>query len=374
MCAWLGVSRSGYYAWRGAGPSQRSRDDSVLIAVMRKIHAEARGNPGVRRMRAGLAALGHLVPHKRAHRLMQAAGLRGRHPRAWKRTTIGGDKPVPAPDLTGRDFTAALPDRRWCGDVTYIKTWDGWAYLATVIDLYSRKIVGWAIAAHMRTSLVTAALDMAIAARKPPARVIFHSDRGPVVADFIQDRILGPERGTLLDTQFPASTEDQATQAARHGRRLTTELRRISKAQDTLITNIAGIDPTAPAATEIRQRLHARFAELQAEHTQATAELAALTAPREDRTADTALLAALPVLTAHLDELPPSLRAGIYQVIDLHILYRHDKAQATIRAAITTHTPAALTALINDSELTTHPRSDTAVTTRTASSRTGNGP
>ena len=110
MCAWLGVSRSGYYAWRGAEPSQRSRDDYALIAVMKKVDEEARGNPGVRRMRAGLAALGHLVSHKRVHRLMQAAGLRGRHPRAWKRTTIGGDRPVPAPDLIGRDFTAAAPD------------------------------------------------------------------------------------------------------------------------------------------------------------------------------------------------------------------------------------------------------------------------
>jgi transposase InsO family protein len=109
---------------------------------MRKVYEEARGNPGVRRMRAGLAALGHLVSSKRVHRLMQAAGLRGRHPEAWKRT------------------------------------WDGWAYLATVIDLYSRKVVGWAIAAHMRTSLITAALGMAIADRKPPAGVIFHSGRG----------------------------------------------------------------------------------------------------------------------------------------------------------------------------------------------------
>ena len=84
----------------------------------------------------------------------------------------------PAPDLIGRDFTAALSDTKWCGDVTYIKTWDGWAYLATVIDLYSRKVIGWAVAAHMRTSLITGALDMALAARKPPAGVIFHSDRG----------------------------------------------------------------------------------------------------------------------------------------------------------------------------------------------------
>ena len=168
MCAWLEVSRSGYYAWRGAEPSQRSRDDTALIAVIKAVYEQARGNPGVRRMRAGLAALGHLVSHKRVYRLMQAVGLRGRHPQAWKRTTIGGDKPVPAPDLIGRDFTAALPDARWCGDVTYIKTWDGWAYLATVIDLYSRKVIGWAVAAHMRTSLITAALDMALAARKPP--------------------------------------------------------------------------------------------------------------------------------------------------------------------------------------------------------------
>jgi putative transposase len=145
---------------------------------MKNIYEEARGNLGVRRMRAGLAALGHLVSHKRVHRLMQAAGLRGRHPRTWKRTTIGGDRPVPAPDLVGRGFTAARPDMKWCGDVTCIKTWDGWAYLATVIDLYSRKVIGWAVAAHMRTSLVTAALGMAIAARKPPAGVIFHSDHG----------------------------------------------------------------------------------------------------------------------------------------------------------------------------------------------------
>jgi transposase InsO family protein len=178
MCAELGVSRSGYYAWRTAAPSQRSKDDTTLITIMRKIHAQARGNPGVRRMRAGLAAAGYRLSHKRVWRLMRAAGLRGRHPRAWKRTTIGGDAPVPAPDLIGRAFYAEAPNTKWCGDITYVKTWDGWAYLATVIDLHSRKVVGWAIADHMRTELVTAALDMAIATRRPPAGVIFHSDRG----------------------------------------------------------------------------------------------------------------------------------------------------------------------------------------------------
>jgi putative transposase len=178
MCAELGVSRSGYYAWRTAGPSQRSKDDTTLIAIMKRLHAEARGNPGVRRMRAGLAAVGYRLSHKRVWRLMKAADLRGRHPRAWKRTTIGGDRPVPAPDLIGRAFYAEAPNQKWCGDITYVKTWDGWAYVATVIDLNSRKVVGWAIADHMRTELVTAALDMAIANRQPPAGVIFHSDRG----------------------------------------------------------------------------------------------------------------------------------------------------------------------------------------------------
>jgi site-specific DNA recombinase len=161
----------------------------------------------------------------------------------------------------------------------------------------------------------------------------------PVVAEFIQDRILGPERGPLLDVQFPASTEGQAAQAAQRARRLATELRRLAKAQDDLITNIAAIDPAAPAATEIRHRLHTRFADLQADHAQTTAALAALTAPHDDRTADTALLAALPVLTARLDQLPPGIRAKIYQAIDLQVLYRHDMTQVTIRAAITTHTP-----------------------------------
>jgi putative transposase len=178
MCRELGVSRSGYYNWRTAKPSQRSKDDTTLISIMKKVYAEARGNPGVRRMRAGLAALGHKLSHKRVWRLMKVAGLRGRHPKAWKRTTIGGDNPVPAPDLIGRAFFADRPNEKWCGDITYVKTWDGWAYVATVIDLHSRKLIGWAVADHMRTELVTAALDMAIARRNPPAGVIFHSDRG----------------------------------------------------------------------------------------------------------------------------------------------------------------------------------------------------
>jgi putative transposase len=178
MCAELGVSRSGYYVWRAAVPSAHETQDEALIVVLRHLYAEARGNPGVRRLRAGLAAAGHRVGHKRVWRLMRLAGLRGRHPKAWKRTTVHGDQPVGAPDLIGRSFTADELNQKWCGDITYVKTWAGWAYVATVIDLHSRAIVGYAVADHMRTSLVTDALDMAIANRSPNDGVIFHSDRG----------------------------------------------------------------------------------------------------------------------------------------------------------------------------------------------------
>lgn len=125
-----------------------------------------------------MAAAGYRLSRKRVWRLMRAAGLQGRHPKAWKRTTVHGEQPVSAPDLIGRDFTAEARDRKWCGDITYVKTWDGWAYVATVIDLHSRAVVGWAIDDHMRTDLVTDALDMAIAARRPSPGVVFHSDRG----------------------------------------------------------------------------------------------------------------------------------------------------------------------------------------------------
>lgn len=178
MCAQLGVSVSGYYAWRTRPAPDRVRTDTTLTRLIQTIFERLKGNPGVRRVHAELAAAGHRVGRKRVWRLMKAAGLQGRHPRAWKRTTVPGERPVPAPDLIGRDFTAAAPDRRWCGDITYIKSWDGWVYLATVIDLYSRRVVGWAVADHMRTDLVTDALTMAIEQRRPKDKVIFHSDRG----------------------------------------------------------------------------------------------------------------------------------------------------------------------------------------------------
>ena len=145
---------------------------------MKKLYAEGRGNPGVRRMRAGLAALGHRLSHKRVWRLMKAAGLRGRHPKAWRAHHYRWRQAGPGARPDRRAF---LPTGRTRSGAAILRTsrrGTAGLIVATVIDLHSRKLVGWAIADHMRTELVTAALDMAIASRKPPAGVIFHSDRG----------------------------------------------------------------------------------------------------------------------------------------------------------------------------------------------------
>jgi transposase InsO family protein len=178
MCDQLGVARQGYYRWRSQGPCARERTDAELTEQILAIHTESDGHPGVRRVWAELLTRGVRVAPKRVWRLMRAAGLRGRHPRAWKKTTIAGQRPVDAPDLIGQNFTAAVANTRWCGDITYVRTVKGWVYTTTVIDLHSRKVVGYAIADHLQTSLITEALAAALLIRTPPTSVIFHSDRG----------------------------------------------------------------------------------------------------------------------------------------------------------------------------------------------------
>lgn len=178
MCDQLGVVRQGYYRWLAGGLSQRERTDAALTETIREIHRDLHGDPGVRRVWAELVVRGVRIARKRVWRLMRAAGLQGRHPRAWRQTTIAGLRPIDAPDLIGRDFTADAPDTRWCGDITYTQTVDGWAYTATVIDLHSRKVVGYAVADHLRTSLIIEALTAALVTRRPAQGVIFHSDRG----------------------------------------------------------------------------------------------------------------------------------------------------------------------------------------------------
>ena len=196
MCEHLGLTRSGYYKWRKSGPSRHDIDDQKLLEMIKVIWA-ASNRPGWRRVRAGLRALGWRVGPVRVHRLMRVAGLQGRHQRAYKKTTIQGERPVDAPDLIGRDFSAEQPNTKWCGDITYIKTWKGWAYLATVIDLHSRKLVGWAIADNMETSLIIDALRQALHDRKPPKGVVFRPGQ-PVHFEGIREVLPQEARDPLV--------------------------------------------------------------------------------------------------------------------------------------------------------------------------------
>ena len=177
MCRVLGVSPSGYYAWRERPLSTRARVDVKLSAEIQAIHRESRGTYGVPRIHAELADRGMPIGRKRVARLMRGAGLQGVSRRKTFRTTVRDETARPAPDLVARQFTAAGPDQLWVADITYVPTWAGFLYLAVVVDAWSRRVIGWAMEAHLRTELVLAALNMAVAQRRP-ADVIHHSDQG----------------------------------------------------------------------------------------------------------------------------------------------------------------------------------------------------
>src|SRR5271155_3441260 len=177
MCRVLAVSASGYYAWRKRPPSARARADVELTARIQAIHQYSRGTYGAPRIYQELRAAEIRVGCKRVARLMKAASLRGASRRPWLITTVRDRHARPAPDLVERNFTAAAPDCLWVADITYIPTWAGFLYLAVVLDTFSRRIVGWAMATHLRTELVLEALNMALGQRRPTA-VIHHSDQG----------------------------------------------------------------------------------------------------------------------------------------------------------------------------------------------------
>ena len=179
MARVLGVSRSGYHAWVKRSPSPRAVADAALTGRIAEIHGESRETYGSPRVHAELRLEDDVrVGKKRIERLMRLAGLSGLHKRRRGRTTIGVQGVRTAPDLVARDFNPTEINRLWCADVTYIRTWEGWLYLASVMDCYSRRIVGWAMADHMRAELVIEALEMAIARRRPHGRPVHHSDRG----------------------------------------------------------------------------------------------------------------------------------------------------------------------------------------------------
>lgn len=178
MARVLGVSQSGYHAWRHRAPCAHAVADAVLLKKVRTIHLESRETYGAPRVHAELRTRGERHGRKRIARLMRGAGLTGASRRRGGITTTRRDKAVrPAPDLVERNFTAAGPNRLWVADITFVPTLAGFLYLAVVLDAWSRKIVGWAMANHLRTELVLDALDMAIGQRRP-RNVIHPSDQG----------------------------------------------------------------------------------------------------------------------------------------------------------------------------------------------------
>ena len=178
LCRVLRVSRSGYYDWARRGISARAQVDAELTTRVAAIHARSRRTYGAPRVHAELCAAGVRCARKRVARLMRAAGLVGCYRRRRARTTVAEPTHVPAANLVAREFTAPAPDRRWIGDSTYVATREGWLYLAVLIDVYSRRVVGWAMADHLRAELALDALAMALHARRPPPGLVHHTDRG----------------------------------------------------------------------------------------------------------------------------------------------------------------------------------------------------
>jgi putative transposase len=177
MCRVLRVSHSGYYAWLRRPASERSRRDAVLVPQIVASHARSDSTYGAPRILGDLTDAGERVGRKRVARLMRTAGIRGVSRRRFVITTKRSQSEGSAPDLVERNFVAERPNKLWVADITYVPTWAGFLFLAIVLDAFSRKIVGWAMATHLKTELVLDALEMALSQRRPDG-VVFHSDHG----------------------------------------------------------------------------------------------------------------------------------------------------------------------------------------------------
>jgi putative transposase len=178
MCRLLGVSRSGFHAWEGRAPCDRALSDARLSERIGEIHARSRESYGARRIHLELRDQGVRVGRKRVERLMRAAGLSGYVKRRKRTTTIRVLGVRVADDLVGRAFNPSGPNRLWASDIKYVTTWEGTLYLASVIDCYSRKVVGWAMREEMPAELVVDALEMALSRRRPAGELVHHSDQG----------------------------------------------------------------------------------------------------------------------------------------------------------------------------------------------------
>jgi putative transposase len=178
LCRVLGVSRSGFHAWVARPASARALVDADLRERIEKIHADSRGTYGAPRVHAELRFAGVRVGRKRIERLMRSAGLSGLVKRRRGRTTVRVPGVRVADDLVRRDFRPAAPDRLWVADISYLRTWEGWLYLAVVVDCYSRRVVGWSLQEHLRATLVVDALELALSRRRPQPGLVHHSDQG----------------------------------------------------------------------------------------------------------------------------------------------------------------------------------------------------
>jgi putative transposase len=182
LCDVLGVSRSGYYAYAKRPPSPRARADARLAVEITAAHARSRRTYGSPRVHVELKRSGFRVGEKRVARLMREHGLVARSKRRFRRTTDSNHKHPPAPNVLARVFKTAAPNEAWVADVTYLDTAEGWAYLAVIVELYSRRVVGFAVSAQNDTALVLTALRRALGGRRPPAGLVHHSDRGSTYA------------------------------------------------------------------------------------------------------------------------------------------------------------------------------------------------
>jgi putative transposase len=178
LCAVLQVSRQGYYAWLKRAPSSRARADAALSVDVRRAHVESHRRYGAPRVHRELRAQGIHVSRKRVARLMRESGLAARRRRRFVRTTQSNHGERVAGNILHRQFDVSAANTVWAGDITYIPTRSGWLYLAVILDLFSRRVVGWSMQPHLERTLVLSALEMALATRSPPSGLLYHSDRG----------------------------------------------------------------------------------------------------------------------------------------------------------------------------------------------------
>jgi transposase InsO family protein len=190
MCRILQVSRGGYYAWRTRPESARSRSDRKLLVAIRAAHKASRRTYGSPRMQRELLAQGHSVGRHRVARLMRLDGLRGRRRRRFRTTTQSNHAHPVAANQLERQFAVETPNQAWVTDITYVWTLQGWLYLCVILDLYSRRVVGWAMGQRINQALTLRALKMALAGRAPKPGLVHHSDRGSQYAAKIYRRLL----------------------------------------------------------------------------------------------------------------------------------------------------------------------------------------